>query len=310
MKSTVIDGHEAHDIRQQVNKVLRGLGNPDPPLSLDDVRELLKLDRRFYSGNDQSAVREVVSRLMVAGKQVLRRPTLLFDAITKAKLSALWIPDKKRILIDETKPKLKHRWCEAHEIGHSIIPWHEHLLLGDNEFSLHPNCHSQLEAEANYAAGQLLFLQNHFTVQAQGHALGLAAIKTLKEVFRNTLSSTLWRYVEELGEDTPLVGMISDHPHKPSAEFDPTKPCRHFIQSAAFQRRFSNVSETQLFSKIRGYCGFQSGGPLGEDQIVLRDDNGDSHLFHFESFSNRYDVLTLGRYLRHCGVAVAISSTR
>lgn len=29
MKSIVIDGHEAHDIRQQVKKVLRGLGNPD-----------------------------------------------------------------------------------------------------------------------------------------------------------------------------------------------------------------------------------------------------------------------------------------
>lgn len=306
MKSIVIEGHEAHDIRQQVNKVLRGLGNPAPPLSLDDVRELLKLDRRFYSSTDQWAVREVVSRLMVAGKQILRRPTLLFDAIMKAKISALWIPDKKRILIDETRPKLKHRWCEAHEIGHSLIPWHEHLLLGDNEFSLHPTCHVQLEAEANYAAGQLLFLQNQFTAQAQDLPLGLRAIKTLRDVFGNTLSSTLWRYVEELGGDTPLVGIISDHPHRPSAEFDPTKPCRHFIQSGAFELRFSKVSEVPLFSKIRGYCGFQAGGPLGQDRIVLCDDNGDAHVFNFESFSNRYDVLTIGCHLRHCRLAVAV----
>ena len=94
MKHPVMDGHEAHDIRQQVTKVLRGLGNPSPPLSLDEVRELLNLDRRYFSSNDQSAVGEVVSRLMVAGKQLLQRPTLLFDAIRKAQLSALWIPDK------------------------------------------------------------------------------------------------------------------------------------------------------------------------------------------------------------------------
>ena len=306
MKSILIDGHEANDIRQQVKKVLRGLGSPEPPLSLDNVRELLKLDRRYYSGTDSSAVREVVSRLMVAGKQILKRPTLLFDAISKAKLSALWIPDKKRILIDESKPKLKHRWSEAHEIGHSLIPWHEHLLLGDNEFSLNPTCHAQLEAEANYAAGQLLFLQNHFTIQAQDRTLGLEAIKILKGIFGNTLSSTLWRYVEELGKETPLVGMISDHPHRPSAEYDATKPCRHFIQSEAFQRRFSKVSEIQLFAKIRGYCGRQSGGPLGEDQIILYDDNDDKHLFHFESFSNRYDVLTFGRYLRLCPLVVGV----
>lgn len=306
MKNIVMDGHEANDIRQQVEKILRGLGNPRPPLNLDDVRELLKLDRRYFSGDDQSAVREVVSRLMVAGKQLLRRPTLLFDAIKKAQLSALWIPDKKRILIDETKPKLKHRWSEAHEVGHSIIPWHEHLLLGDNEFSLHPECHVQLEAEANYAAGQLLFLQNQFTIQAKDHSFGLSAIKSLKGTFGNTFSSTLWRYVEELGKESPLVGMISDHPHRPGEDFDPKKPCRHFIQSAAFQRQFAKMPETLLFSKIAGYCGRQSGGPLGEDQIVLRDDSGDTHVFHFESFSNRYDVLTLGWHLRKCRVAVAV----
>jgi hypothetical protein len=72
VKNIVMDGHEANDIRQQVEKILRGLGNPPSPLNLDDVRELLKLDRRYFSGDDQSAVREVVSRLMVAGKQLLR----------------------------------------------------------------------------------------------------------------------------------------------------------------------------------------------------------------------------------------------
>lgn len=66
------------------------------------------------------------------------------------------------------------------------------------------------------------------------------------------------------------------------------------------------VSAKHLFRTIRGYCGHQSGGPLGEDTVVLQDDNGVRHLFHFESFFNRYDVLTLGRYLRPCRASVVV----
>ncbi len=305
MKNTLIDGHEASDIRQQVQKIIRGLGNPEPPLELDYVRELLRLDRAYYSSDDQRSVSEVVNRLTVAGKQVLKRPTILWDAIKKASLSALWIPDKKRILIDESKPKLKHRWSEAHEIGHSIIPWHQQLLLGDNEFSLNPTCHKQLESEANFAAGQLLFLQERFTEEACDLSCDLETVKHLKNGFGNTLTSTLWRYVEEAHQDLPMFGLVSQHPNRPGADFDPSKPCRYFIRSPKFAEQFSKATEIQLFRIIGTYCGHQRGGPLGAEPIMLRDDNGKRHVFHFESFSNRYDVLTLGRYLRPKRVSVA-----
>jgi hypothetical protein len=36
-------------IEAQVEKVLRGLGNPEPPLLLEQVRELQRLDRYFYT---------------------------------------------------------------------------------------------------------------------------------------------------------------------------------------------------------------------------------------------------------------------
>jgi len=306
MKNIIITGYEAQDIQDQVDKILRGLGNPEPPLKLEEVRELLRLDRRFYSSENQSAVREVVSRLIVAGKQVVKRPTILFDAIRKAKLSALWLPDKKRILLDESIPQLKHRWNEAHEIGHSIIPWHDNLHLGDNEFSLNPTCHAQMEAEANYAAGRLLFLQDRFRCEALDTEISLATVRSLKTKFGNTMSSTLWRYVEEVGGDTPMVGIICCHPHRPSDEFDPDNPCRHVIQSKGFKNAFSKVSAKYLFRIVGGYCGHQSGGPLGEDTVVLNDDNDVRHHFHFESFFNRYDVLTLGRYLRPCRTSIMV----
>src|SRR6266704_5158962 len=102
---------------------------------------------------------EPVTPTRIAGVQILQRPMLLLDAVRKFDLRALYLPDRKRILLDQSQPDAKQRWNEAHEIGHSLLPWHADLMLGDHEQSLTPGCHAQVEAEANYTAGQLLFLQ-------------------------------------------------------------------------------------------------------------------------------------------------------
>jgi hypothetical protein len=147
--SEEVGTYEAEDIRKIVARLLRDLGDPEPPLKLPQVRALLNLDIGYYSTANTTLLQDVASRMKVAGKQVLERPMLLVEAVTKAKLSALWVPDTKRILIDETVPKPKHRWIEGHEVGHSVIPWHREFLFGDNEYTLDPACHAIVEAEAN-----------------------------------------------------------------------------------------------------------------------------------------------------------------
>ena len=62
-KNVVIPPKAAADIEERVDRVIRGLGNPEPPLRLEDVRELLRLDRRFYTAADTSAADEVVSKI-------------------------------------------------------------------------------------------------------------------------------------------------------------------------------------------------------------------------------------------------------
>ena len=299
-KNNVLSEKTAKDIDKRVERVLKGLGHPEPPLRLEDVRELLKLNRKFYTADDPGTVREVISRIRVAGIQVYQRPTLLIDAIRKSSLKALYLPDRRRILLDESLPPLKHRWNEGHEIGHSIIPWHHDIMLGDNALTLSPSCQEEVETEANYAAGRLLFLRERFTEESHSLEPSIKAIRALKAKFGNTLSTTLYRVIESNGIDLPLVGMISGHPHvsQRADDFDPSDPCRHFIQSPAFRRYFGKTSEAGLFEAIAGYCGAQRGGPLGEDELLLTDDNGDRHHFYFETFFNRYDALTLGRYLR------------
>jgi hypothetical protein len=305
-KNYLIKEKTAHDIDERVERVLRGLGNPEPPLRLEDVRELLKLDRVFYTADDPGLIREAVSRIRVATIQVFQRPMLLIDTIKKLSLQALYVPDGKRILLDGSLPEKKHRWSETHEVLHSLIPWHDDVMHGDNRYTLLPVCHEQVEAEANYGAGRLLFLRDRFGAEANDMPLSIASIRSLHSDFGNTISSTLWRFVETVGIQRPLVGMITCHPNRSRrpADFDPAKPCRHCIESPSFAARFSRITEQDLFGAVASYCGAQMGGPLGMADLVLSDDNGDEHVFTFESFFIRYkapaigEALTLGVYSR------------
>ena len=212
-RNYIIAAKTANDIDGRVKRILRGLDYPEPPLCLEDVRELLQLDLQFYTADNPSVVKKFISRMRVAGIQVYRRPTLLIDAIKKSSLKALYLPDRKRILLDKTLPKLKHRWNEAHEIGHSIIPWHHDVMLGDNRLTLSQDCQEHVEAEANFAAGRLLFLRDRFSDEAESLKPSIVTIQELKQTFGNTLSTTLYRFVESVGDKLPIVGMITGHPH-------------------------------------------------------------------------------------------------
>jgi hypothetical protein len=115
MKSAVVlQPRVRQDIQIRTDKILRELGNPEPPLNLDNVRELLRLDRGYFTGDTDGLLQAVVSKLKRGGKQIIERPMLLFDAIRKFDLRARYLPDRKHILIDDSIPQPKHRWLEAH----------------------------------------------------------------------------------------------------------------------------------------------------------------------------------------------------
>ena len=83
MHNVFLDERTAQDIDTRVGKVLRDLDNPTPPLRLGLVRELLELDRAYYSSSDSRVLEETVHRLKVAGKQVIKRPRLLLEVVRK-----------------------------------------------------------------------------------------------------------------------------------------------------------------------------------------------------------------------------------
>jgi Zn-dependent peptidase ImmA (M78 family) len=307
MKNPQVGNSERKLIDKAVRRLLSDLKGVEPPLNLESVRDLLKLDREYYSSKDPGLVREVVHSLKVAGREMVSSQTLLGRMIDKLGLRAFLFWDQNRILIDQDLHHIKHRWAEGHEIGHKLLFWHKQYLLGDSKNELSPACHATIEAEANCASGQLLFMQERFIEEARATPVSLKSLRALAQRFGNSNASTLWRLVEECAGATPIVGIVSEHPHHLSAKFDHSAPCRYVIESPTFRAHFSNISELRLFELLTEVCNRKSGGPLGTKEVELIDNNGARHEFEFDSFGYKYkqsngetgyQVLTLGTHVR------------
>ena len=308
MKNIILQTDIRKKIDRRVDKILRDLGNPEPPLRLEDVRELLRLDLGYYQSDSDGVLKRAAHKLVMAGQQIFERPTLLLDVVRKRSIKALWVPDRRRILIDENLHKAKHRWAEGHETIHSILDWHEPALHGDNEVTMKQACLDKVEAEANYGSGQLLFLRDRFATEALSSNPTVELVKNLAATFKNTNASTLWRLVETAGTERPILGVMHFHPAPrfASDKNDASNPCRHFIRSDAFARMFSATSELFVFEQISSYILPKKGGPVGEAVVVLTDDNGDQHEFTFETFNFFNECLTLAVHLRKRVALVAV----
>ncbi len=278
----------AIDLR--IEKLLKDLGNPSPPLSLADTRKLLKLDLNYYSSDDDSWLREKVHQMKVAGKQVIERPSLILSVVKSLGLKGVLLADRRQILLDKEVPKPKHRWNEAHEITHDILPWHDGIAHGDPETTLSPACHAQVEAEANYGAGRLLFLGKHFDEVLKSSLCDFSLVHELHGRFGNTMTTTLWRVVELSTESS--FGLVTKHPRSATGEV--SEDIRYFIKSPTFAAQFSKVRAASLFREVRARC-FGRRGPIGHGEFPIQDDAGDEHDFCFESFFNGHDALTFGR---------------
>jgi Zn-dependent peptidase ImmA (M78 family) len=289
-----------NEIDLQVQKILRGLGNPKAPLDLEAVFKLQKLDPQYYRTSEDGVVRETISRVKVGTKLIFERPTRIWEAIKAADLKALWIPEQRRVLVDGNLHEMKKRWNSAHEIGHSILEWHRDYTFGDDQLTLVEDCHIQIEAEANYAAGRLLFMQEQFDARILGAKHTLKSLNKLAHDFGNSWTSTLYRTVEIL--DVPAFAVIGAHPRRSSQG-----QTKHFITSAPFDAMFPNFHESDALRIIQSYCSFSTRGPLGEGTFILTDIRGDRWEFTAESFSlPQGQVLTLALILRKIEIQVSI----
>jgi len=56
MPEDLVGEHEKREVRTHIDRILRDLGQPEPPLHLPDVRALLSRDVQYYSRTDPGLV--------------------------------------------------------------------------------------------------------------------------------------------------------------------------------------------------------------------------------------------------------------
>jgi Zn-dependent peptidase ImmA (M78 family) len=288
----------AEDIEEHVDRVLKDMGNPEPPLKLEEVRSLLRLNLTYYTKEDLNLLDEIAHQTVMAGNIVMTKARQMRDVIAKVGLKGLLLSKDRQIFIDDEVKDLKKRFVIAHEIAHDVIPWHQALLLGDNEETLSPRCYQKMEVEANYGARRLMFLGGRYQEEALSQEFDWKVVQKLSKRFGNTLSTSLWEQVNCQDVHGPAFGMISRHPiHTEIGARAGDENVAYFITSGKFDLQFSNLGPEDGFGALRSYVTRGKRGPIGEGACVLHDVLGEAHEFHMTSFCNTYDVLTMATYV-------------
>lgn len=280
----MVDGRTAQEIDKAIKKILGEMGVKDPPLRIDDVIKHMAVDRAYYNLEDPGLHREFLHKLRIGGKKAK-------DILHRIKLSALWLPDQKRILIDNSIVENKMKWTNAHELSHGIIPAHQHFFCGDTAETLDPEYHEILEAEANYGASALIFMGDRFTAHGRDCSRTMGSILKLSSLYQNSQTTTIRRFVQHT-HDCPMLAVVSTPSWQEKPE-DQKSRCRYFIPSPRFQKKFSSVSEGAILEHIDAYSIPKKGGPVGSGTFQLCDDNGERHEFFGETFFNHYYLQSL-----------------
>lgn len=288
-----MDQHTRKNIDKEIERTLKEAGIIEPPVCIDDVLVHLELNREFYDLEDATFLRKFWHKVKIGGEK-------LISIVRKIKLAAVWLPDEDRIIVDSSLPKPKQEWASFHDTVHRILDWHRPLFLGDTAQSLDPAFQEQLEAEANYGASALMFCGRRFTIDARDVTLDWAGLEAMKMRYGDkSYVTTLRRFVEH-GQDHPMALLISS-PHWMRKPADQPNRCRHFVQSRRFTKEFATVTASNLLAAVDGYTIPRVGGRVADFTYCLKNENGDPHEFHAESFYNRHYVLTLFVQSRRMG---------
>jgi hypothetical protein len=272
------------EIDRIVAKTIRDAGLNEPPILIEDLLEFLQLHRDFYDLEDPGLIARVRHKIRIGGRK-------LVDIARKISLSALWLPDRDKILIDSSLPPPKQEWASFHDAVHTVLPWHRAYFLGDTAQTLDPDFQEKLEEEANYGASALMFGGGIFTQEALDTVPCWKSIQALKKRHRKSLVTTLRRYVQ-FSHELPMAMMIST-PWWEEKPDDQEERWRHYKGSGRFDVQFGCVMPEIVLAEVDTNTNRRVGGPVGEYYLNLVDVNGDLHEFYAESFYNQHYVLTL-----------------
>ena len=272
------------EIQRIAATTLRDAGLTEPPLLVERLLEHVQLHRDYYDLSNPGFLDRAKHKLRIHGRR-------LVEVLNKVRLQAVLLFDESRICIDQDLPTIKHPWASCHETGHRILSWHKPFFFADTAETLDPAYQVDLEDEANYTAGRLLFLGDRFTQDARDIPATVAGLKVLPKRYGASLTTTLRRYVEQ-GPEIAMAMLVST-PAWGEQPDDQPHLWRHFVPSARFSGLFPETSADELRVLVDNHAQYRRGGTVAEFGLELLDVRGDRHELRAWSFNNQHYLLTL-----------------
>lgn len=147
----------------------------DPPIDVVSIFDEESLNINFFDKEDPSF-----------------RQLALNIGVTKADLlRGILFVDRNLVLARNDGYERRTKWVLGHELGHWKLPWHIQILYKCTQFDLCHTARKQMEREANFYSGELLFLGDTFKEMLFYSQLSLDQIKSLANRFLMSKESTL-----------------------------------------------------------------------------------------------------------------------
>lgn len=229
-------------------------------------------------------------------------------------LGAFWF-EERVVFIDQEQPGPRRFWTDAHEAGHAMCGWHAPVLRLDNEDTLFKQLHPGVEAEANFAAGYLIFQGGRFHREALKDQVSMRTPLALADQYGASRHATLHYYVEHHPDAVALL--IAGRYPQP----DGSVPVWNSIESADFERRFGRLHDHLPDGKLRitdnassPFADILQASHTSADPpskiIGLADTGGTRRLFVAEAFFNQrtHFVLVAERRATRLGRRVRLAS--
>ncbi|MGD0898451.1 MAG: ImmA/IrrE family metallo-endopeptidase [Thermoguttaceae bacterium] len=219
------------------------------------------------------------------------------QTIGGAKPRALISFADRLVATDVGLSETKTRFSVLHEIGHFVLPKHQHKLFICDDQGLTLAARLVLEKEASEFAADLLFLGDRFSLEANNRPLSAMTVKELARKYRASFEATARRLVEKSFHECMLVVFQQD---ATKAQIDdaqaPTWSVRYCVASPSFKVRYFTGVQGTVPSETAALVA-QPGRDIAESVVIdvtLASPTDHSDLpFQAEFFYNRWNIFCL-----------------
>jgi hypothetical protein len=227
----------------------------------------------------------------------LELPPEAKQTVSEARPRALISFGDRIVATDSELDENRTRFSVLHEVGHFVLPHHEHSLYVCDEVGLSQAARLVFEKEASEFAADLLFLGDRFALEANSRVIGALTVKELATKYGASFEATARRIVEKSYRPCMLV-VFKKEPRQSGGELArlPNWSVRYSVASATFKTQyFEGVSGTAPADVVAMVT--QPGRDIANSrsiEVAVRSSSEQKEFqFFAEFFSNNYNIFCL-----------------